>query len=516
MAMGSRCCSRPATFWVLMAIHALRGMDVRTMVPGTTGSYANFVMLATFLTGVMGFQLVGKSNSIPLPIAGKITGSMIDFPNQRLYMSGSNAVLEIPLSDVPDTSVSDTLATMPDPKFLAIRSQTQGLIYSGLYRISASSGYSSGYSMVSGSVTGTFNFVLNPMSSMPTGSMPDTQLSWTTVQYFYTASLWGNGAGGGMFDNANLDSGVTPNTGSYYTQGGSSMLRAIYQSPHPSGWQVRLCLENYFDRLNAFSPCFTVAPGFSGSASGDFQAGGPHLHGPQWKNSTHVANRRNVVGLDPYVGSFQIVYPNVGGIGQFGWRFYAWGDDATSSIFILNQDVQNAAHGLLAFGIPEDEPVPLPPHPVQRLFVVGAAVTVGAPGLSWVGVPGQGIGGFAYSLVTNSTGSGGLGPIYCTFAPWVYVSSNASTANGIQFDANAGDTPFLGQTELLPVDLIAGTWDNAQSVGTSQIAVMNLEPRRMGRTPMARFGRANYPVWTPVPSSSWIHTEAGVYLPWGS
>jgi len=326
-----------------------------------------------------------------------------------------------------------------------------------------------------------------------------------------------------------------PNDGRYHTTGSSYMLRVIYQSPHSSKWQVRLAMESAYDTTDAAAggACtgvsLSIAPGFSGSG-GDFAVRGHHLHGPQWFNTASSSYRGTVVGLNPVVnggdrtaaagtagnqaatGSHYQVPPAVAlnFSGDIRWRFFAWGDDATGTTVVCIRNLKNANEEYVAFGLPEDEPVPLPAHGIQRLFAVGN--TFPGQGIDWrCGTyQNDGISGVAYSLDLRR------GPVSCTTAPYVYLTGvgGSNDSNHQRYDAAAGDNPFTNSSELLPVDLIAGTRMSLNAHG--DVDVLPLEPRRLGRYPIARLGRANQSTWTTIGSNKdWFHVTNGFYLPWG-
>ena len=335
----------------------------------------------------------------------------------------------------------------------------------------------------------------------------------------------------------------TPDDGHYHGQGSYDRLRVIYQSPHPTGWQVRLCLESAYDTGDSSSggACngvtLSIAPGFSGSG-GDFATGfngGRHLHGALWYNTASSSYRGLTIGLNPdhaysdhvaaagtlgndYASHGQYVmtsfnaghlFPFESSTNDYRWRMYIWGDDVTGAVVVCNRGYFNASDEFAAFGIPEDETVPLPPDPVQRLFVVGQSNY--SQGVDWRTGTYQddGISGVAYSLDLRR------GPISCALATYNFVSTQGGNNNGIRFDSAAGDTPFLEASELLPVDLIAGGRDTGY-VNSSGPEVIRLETRRMGRFPIARIGRANVASWTTADSGNlWFHATNGFYLPWG-
>lgn len=185
-----------------------------------------------------------------------------------------------------------------------------------------------------------------------------------------------------------------------------------------------------------------------------------------------------------------------------------WGDDVTGAVVICSRGYYNASDEFAAFGLPEDETTPLPPDPLMRLFVIGQADF--AQGVDWRCGTQQddGIAGVAYSLDRRG------GPISCNMATYTYVADSSNGNTEIRFDTSAGDSPFVQGTEVIPADLIAGTRDNNQQHTTHE--VVRMEPRRLGRMPIARMGRANVATWSAIgDAKSWFHATNGMYLPWG-
>jgi len=421
---------------------------------------------------------------------------------------------------------------------LAVKSPAFPLANSGLYTV-VSTSYSPGFTAASSSVTGTWRIMFDART-LDSASVPflDTTFTWSVfppvetirsgtfggiankAYYYFVWNPFTDTTGSrtmvaSLVDNSPFDNlWGPPNDLQYHTQGSSYMLRAIYQSPHASGWQVRLAMESLYDRSRSCRGVgMSIAPGFSG-ANGDFPARGQHLHAPMWWNSTDPTFRGTAVGLNPtLVGDTTIQTGNKGNTNQpqddYRWRFFAWGDDSTGAVVVCNHNLTRSGDEFAAFGLPEDETRPLPSNTLQRLFVVGQVSS--SQGVDWrCGTATvDGIAGMAYSLNPF------VGPVSCMMSSYAYAANQLDNSSSIRFDAAAADTPFLGATELISVDLIAGARDtHATPAGAP---VMNVEPRRLGRMPIARYGRATgQPTWSTVDASrSWFHTMNGFYLPWG-
>lgn len=306
---------------------------------------------------------------------------------------------------------------------------------------------------------------------------------------------------------------------------GSTQTRAIYQSPDPSGYVVRLCLEagydvSYANAITAGGPNLTATPGLSGS-SGDF---GPrvytsitssaysanlHLHWPQWNNSYLTSPGFGQVGTLTAGDNPNVADIGFGGTHRVAKRFYAWGDDSTGTCVVLVSGSTNTSDFMMMFGLPEDETTPLLGSTIQRLFSMGQLVD--GQGVDWrTGLQnGDAIMGFAYSADLRA------GPIPCSMASYVPMADSHTNGQSSRFDVAAGDTPFLSGSELIDVDLMAGTWSSLFNLSTPDIFAF--EPRRLGRVPIARQGRSTGQAsWLPVgPDYSWFHTTNGFYMPWG-
>lgn len=536
-----------------MTIHCCRDLDFGTGSPGNaTGSLHTMHALSVFMQGVLGytfhsragnFSVAGDSGFPGHPCTGPITGSDWTFnyyslsgstytvisqstmpyrsasvligmgPGRENWIQFSHDVVDMSASAFP-VNYSGSFpypATLPPPgdifsgnpflgrdMWLVLKSDEYPLANSGIYRIISQS-------IDDNAVIIDYRSTSNPF--------PQTSS-------YVTASLWFapinglayNGKGDGLVGYAgNGQSG-------YQGNGASTFPRIILNSPSPNGWQVRLCIESLNDRAedSTGSPALTAMPGYSGSngdyPTGSFMTKSQHLHFGQWRN-IQVGTATNGISQTAWNGATPGFDRFRWGTSPFRFRLFMWGDDQTGSVYacIRSNINVNGNESFIAFGEAEDpEPVP---HPVNRLFVIGP--TWFQSGIDWrCGHHGDLITGLAYSLNPR------LGPISCTISTWAFLSQDSVSAS-IHHDSAAGDSPFLSGSELMSVDLVAGTYPqvwNAQP-GTSP-QVLNLEPRRLGRFPIARLGRcrgtdATGSWYAVTPNLDWFHVQCGIYLPWG-
>lgn len=307
---------------------------------------------------------------------------------------------------------------------------------------------------------------------------------------------------------------VNANTGTSYAGNGNAITpRIILQSPHATGWQVRICLEPSAQIVySSIGDPVSVAPGFLGNSAGDFPLNSPSLNGGLFYNNP------------PYDTSYKYAGTTVGFGARAGFsagsRITCVGDDTGQSVtcFCRVSSTNGVGTGYVSFGLPDNEPTPLPPTSMQRLFIIGepSSATNGLNGIScsylWNG-GGNSIGG--------KLGLGfGLDESICSCSPscWeaVYQSGGAQGSSPM-FSSNAGDSPFLLATELLPVDLVNGVFYSSGNYGGTSLKAMAQQPRTIGTMPFLRAGRANYAQFqtTTDVNRSWLHFQNGVYMQYG-
>lgn len=512
-----------------MTIHACRDLflgsgTIATTIGGVTGAYNSMHALSVFLQGVLGYTFHSSAgNGVP-PTGSSLTfgyyewlgGSSYNLLSQSVWPYRSASIhigmgpgkenwVKLPLDMVnlmsaaypvnfPTSSVPWPSAAQSDPltnRWLAIKSDEYPLANSGIFLIM--------------SVSLPDNALIIDYRSTST---PPPQTS-----SYVSASVWVPPT---MFDKSlPLTWAGNGSATGYTTSSGSTFPRMILNSPSPDGWQVRLCVENQVDRNNNSSSdaALTVMPGYSGSAgdfpTGSFRTKSRHLHAGQWLNVqagvSTLATDRSYVGIAPGLDALRM------GESRFQ-RMFMWGDDQTGTTFACIRNQTNMSDAFVVFG--EAEAPETVPHPVNKLFVIGSCHK--NAGIDWRSgcYSDSLITGLAYSLDPLK------GPISCNVSPWVYVKQSAISAS-IHHDDIASDSPFLSGSELMPVDLIAGTWPQLNNNQPSTHAhILNIEPRRLGRFPIARLGRcrgtdATGSWYAVTPNRDWFHVECGVYLPWG-
>jgi len=302
----------------------------------------------------------------------------------------------------------------------------------------------------------------------------------------------------------------------YRGDGNSTTPRIMLQSPHSTNYQVRICNESTADVATGPTtltcPTTSVAVGLGGNASGDFLAGGSHSHAPQWANSSGVQYLGGAAGMSDGGGSIgtQFRVTMIGGDDGYGVAVFARrpGNGTQPTGFIC------------VFGLPFNEPLPLPSNPAARLFTIGTGFSgsdnFGAREINDMGLQA----GPIYSIINANNVSQGMSvspfgvPVSCSASFWAYITGGGQNT-GPQLDASASDTPFISSTELLPLDLIQGT-TSGWNTGTTAIPVYPLAPRLMGTIPYVYEGRANFGDFSPStdPGRSFQHMRRGLFIPW--
>src|SRR6185369_9937039 len=230
---------------------------------------------------------------------------------------------------------------------------------------------------------------------------------------------------------------------------------------------------------NFNSNYMTFAPGFAGNPAGDVITSGRHLHGAMYyDSSSEIFNTGTGCGDNAGIGPI--------------YRYTMLGDDTGQTVHIFARRPLNATSPpafYINFGLPDNEPLPLPIDNIARLYCLGNVYgnNVGNGRLSDISLQ---VGHGTNSAIQGATMSlYNFGPKTCSPSLLAYVTGNNQGA-GPAFDGSASDSPFTSTTELLPVDLVSGvnqTWDNATSV-----QAFPYEPRVIGTMPFIRSGRTNF------------------------
>lgn len=444
-----------------------------------TGTVTNYYLpymcayyLAIFCKTTLGYTSVGQTNfnldTTPLRLGTGSLGSLNQGPN-----------------DINAFSPNGYAVTAADiNRILCLKSPANGMVNSGLFRVVA--------------VDTTRNFLYIDYRS-PDTPPAETGMGWGLYE---NESAW----------NSAINTGGNGILNTYQSQLSASCSRVIIQSPSALAWQLRICLPTSYDAAfqgGAVSPhgyvgggALTMAPGYGGNSVGDFQVGGQHMDAALFFNK-HDSN---------YSGLNVAWFPSQNG----QHRNYLWGDDVTGNVFAASRIVFGGHDCFFQVGTCEEEQTPLAPHPVQRLFVMGGNATgnFGDNGIYWAGGSqgntGRGGASFGYSGQ----------PVSCMYS--IYNSIAGMTFSDMYISntpfrnlGSAMDTPYLQATELLPVDILAGTHDN-MNVNSSGPEILVLETRRLGTAPMVRLGptHTGYFQTTSDGNRSWIHLNDGIYLPW--
>lgn len=427
----------------------------------TNRRYIASYLMTIFLRRILGYSYVGDTN-YPINSVGSLliatgdstpTSTPTFAPGDRANISNTGATVEVHIPvGIRTVSAGDV------GRILVLKSPRYPTRNSGIFLITAIN-------------AGQNRYVIDYRSADAPPPETDT-IDW----YLYERDLNcpGNGAGNG--------------SGGYNSIGASVTPRIILQSPHTLGWQIRICNESTGDSpvniFNAACAPITAAPGFGGNSSGDYTLGSEVLHSNIFYNlSGSPSNADYVVG-----NGFG---DDTGGVGA-QHRYTFIGDDTGVSVHMVARRLLNAIGPrsiYVVFGLPENEPAPLPIKDIRRLYVLASARgDVGNGQVNDVSLA---------ASYTNSVGIQGCAfhesPISAFPSALAYVTSNNQLA-GPAFDASAGDSPFTSATELMPVDITAGMV-YSYAGGTPSTA-LPLIPKCLGTIPFMRYGRANFGNYT--------------------
>lgn len=288
--------------------------------------------------------------------------------------------------------------------------------------------------------------------------------TWTvTVLSSSTFSLdgsTGNGVytSGGQFIKAGYPgNGLSPNP------------RIILQSPHSTAWQLRISLEP----VNANLPPISLTTGFNGNSDGDFPIGSVQTHVSEYLD---INPRRDTI----YVGTT----PGQGD-STISQRVTFVGETTGQYLFVFTRPTSGIRlYGINMIGIPDNEPSPLPTSD-ERVFSYGPSMGPSAanqePGGTFLRIGSQ----FANVGVTTKNGF----PKFMALTGWANLDG-ATTATPM-LSSNAGDCPFTGTTEILPIEIWAGTYGDI-NLSTGSIPPFIVDQYYMGTSPLLRIGRSNF------------------------
>src|SRR5579885_889729 len=458
-----------------MTIHLCRDYVTvsSTTINSTNSTLVPMYIMAIFMRRVLGYTVVGQTNFNLDGAAITIAGST----SQTATMNADGTV-SIPSGVRVVTSPADV------NRILVLKSATNPTINSGVFRIT-------------GVNTGPNSYTIDRRTS--DAAVAESGLQW-----------W-------LFEADNVVTGAWTSTGNgsgstYAGNGSATCTRLILQSPGTFGangfqWQVRFCVEPIFV-YSAPGISFSVAPGAAGigNSAGDYPVGSPSLHGSLFFNNA----QSNLT----YLGT------TIGGGSQSSsaqTRITIVGDDAGQSVLCFNRSVAAPPPNYyISFGVPDNEPTPLPPQSVSRLYVLGGAASynqgnyLAANFLQSNGaINGGGMEGMSFGL--NGA------PVTCSPSLWTYVTSPGGQGQSPIYDSQAADSHMFDNTQytvLLPVDLVVGVFKNRYI--NSQPDIMRQEPRTIGTIPFVRAGRQNYGNFSTTTDSNkaWQHMQSGVYLTW--
>lgn len=438
-----------------MATHLLRDYQTQNVPSGSIDQIA--YLLAIFCHRVLGYSVVGQTNfnlsASPYLIASGTTTGLragINFgAESRREVSVPAGVRAVSQADIG--------------RILVLRSEANPRFNSGVFLITG--------------VNVTDNrYVIDYRS----GDEPPAEAADSMPWWLYEEDL--------TFPNTR-----GPNAGPGYRSFGSSTCsRIILQSPHSTGWQVRICLESTQDQENSGTNVvaqWTYAPGLGGNSSGDFAVGGNHLHSALWWN-TNTTTVAQVPGQG-----------RIGGQNQY--RLSMVGSELGVYCFIRQLGGPTNWH--FQFGMCESEPQPVPLQAARRLFMFGHNSATNNSQTS-------------AGLVANSFHYHGLTqgfngqPVSANIAGWSYVETNAFRS-GPLYNTSGADDPFSQATELIPVEVVSGMAENWYNQSGTRVHVF--EPRVMGVLPFVRAGRSNFPTFALTVGREWQHMQNDVYMMWG-
>lgn len=464
-----------------MAIHLLRDYFTQNITTAN-GQYIFSYILAIFLRRVLGYSYVGDTNYNINSVGSLLIATGDSTPTLApTFPIGNKAGINLGNQKEFYVSIPSSVRTVSGAdigRILVLKS-------------TAHPRYNSGCFTIVGIELSTNSYVIDYRTL---GDHPPIEADDSIQWWLYEKDL-----------NCPVPGTVNTKTGSEYRgDGNSTTPRIILQSPHALGWQVRICVETTTDQ-GTNCPPNSISPGFGGNSSGDFPAFGQHFHAPMWYNSSS--------------GIYWGGAPGMGG-GSTGvqYRITICGDDTGQGVTQYNRRLNNAISpysSILTFGLPENEPTPLPVNSWSRLFCIGSGSGSGTSVTNDGGLQASLTSILPTSTVGYSQGMSAATfgtPVACGTSMWAYITSNDQGAS-IQYDSFATDSPFTSATDLLPIDIIQGMLPNWWTVAGQAYP---FAPRIFGTIPHLRLGRANFGDFSPTTdfARSYQHLRRGLYIPW--
>lgn len=479
-----------------MAIHLLRDYLTQNLVNGNR-AYISGYLLTIFMRRVLTYSYVGDTN-YPINNIGTLLIATGDTnpTGTANFPTGAKAGINLGSQKEFYVSIpvsSRTVSGSDIGRLLVLRSTAYPTFNSGIF-------------VIVGFETSSNSYVIDYRTL---GDKPPVEAADSIQWWLYEKDLNCPIQGAGN---------TTKTSAEYRSDGNAATPRIILQSPHSTGYQVRICNESSSDFTGNNStgncPQMTAAPGFGGNAAGDFPAFGQHFHAPMWYNTSAIAYAGGAPGF---------------GDGRTGTnvqnRITIVGDDTGQGIVLYCRRLLNATDPnsfIIVFGLAENEPTPLPVNNQARLFCIGSGFT-GSDGFGMreVNDGALQIGTLAPNpAVAQGMSATAFGtPVACGTSFWTYITGN-SQYSGPHFDTSATDNPFTSSTDLTPIDIIQGTthtWNVASSfVNGSNTPLYPYAPRSIGTIPLLREGRTDFGDFSPTTDAarSWQHLRRGLYIPW--
>lgn len=428
-----------------------------TSINSGVGSYVVSIPLAkrTVIAGDAGKMLVLKSARYPTKNSGCFKISTVDIPNNRYTIDYRST--EIPPSETGTIDwwlyETETVASGYLSRFLAGNFGSTGFIITSSTNttpivIFLNVGFE--HTLVTGQKVTIAGHTTNTNAN---GNWTITQVD--SVRFSLNGSV-GNGVG----------AGGTVVLNGYNGGAAAANSRVILQSPHASGWQVRLAVEPSPGNL----PYISITMGYGGNSAGDFPAG------------SAITNIAEYLDINPMVNATYLNSIVGAGMPTTPSRMSIVGDDLGQSVCIYTRSTNLPAaslNGLVVFGIPSNEPVPTPTTNSERLFCYGGASIADFGTIR------------LRTGTTTNVGSAIMGgvPEFCALTSWANLDGTSAT--NPMLSANAGDSPFTTTTEILPIEIWGGVTTDI-ALGSTPIFPFSFNARFMGTAPYLRNGRANF------------------------